>query len=119
MQDLAILAGVAAPSVYLLGNSYVLSGRRATKRAALRIGNAPGTDAGQEGTWYAIFSVNFWYFVIFGVLAYVLLPQMIPIDPVTGRPSMKEQHLAWIHSSVSILTPAVLVWLTSKNIIKL
>ncbi len=114
LQDFAFLAAIAAAVTFTLRDAYV---KIAQARAAAAAGTtAPaGTDAGAATLWGAVFQTNFWYFVSFGLLQYVLVPQMLdrssisPVNPSSGR------YIAYLDGAISALIPALTAFAVGRG----
>ena len=80
----------------------------ATVRAlARRQGSADATaDVSAEATWYALFQTNFLFFVMFGLLAGVVLPQF---------ESKEFSKFGLFHAAMSLLPSAAVVYAKGRS----
>ncbi len=111
-QDLAFLAVLFAATFYLMNKSYVhLAKARmielfdASANASGKKGARVAADPGTEGLWSALFQTNFWFFILFGTLSYVIVPELL---------DSSVKYAGWIHGGVSTLLPAVLSYVVTK-----
>jgi hypothetical protein len=104
MQDYAVLAVIAGAVTFALRDAYV---NIAEARADSATSSGPGTDAGAAALWGSVFQTNFWYFIAFGVLQYVLVPQVLDKSTINPAVPSSGRWIAYTDAAVSALLPAV------------
>ncbi len=107
-QDYAFLAVVAVAVAALLRDAY-LSITQSRADSASRSGAAaaaPGADAGAAALWGSAFQTTFWYFVCFGLLQYVLVPQVLDKSAINPAIPSSARWVAWTDAAISALLPA-------------
>jgi hypothetical protein len=126
--DLGVLALVGGAVFAALRDAYAHQAAAAAERACERLSaasaGAQSTEpqrraCAEEGGFYALFVVNFWFLALFGALALVAAPLALgsPASYVNSAPAGEPIVAAWYHAAGSALPAALLVVLSARRIL--
>ncbi len=104
---------IFATTIFALNSSYVLATGEALRRGEERNRARAGDFAG-EALWYAIYQVNYLFFVTFALLGYVVLPQC---DWRKENSARREAFPSFglVHAAGSILPAAIVVFARGRT----
>lgn len=130
--DLALLVAVGFAAFLALRDAYTHQAAAAIERARARLSAALAAAGAQssaeqrracaeEGGFYALFVVNFWFLAVFGTLALVAAPWVVgsPADYAAAAVAAPGEPIAaaWYHCVGSTLPAALLVVLSARRYI--
>ena len=112
--QLGILGGVSAVAAYLLTQAYALSRAVQLRRSLVAAGKRGDArtpeEASLSATLFALFQVNFWFYFLVALSAFVILPQFSARD----FPGSRAQFgLASYSATVGI--PALVVFASGRT----
>ena len=125
--DLIVLGGIGAAVFFALSDAYHHQAAAAVERAVARLRAAPRAKpaseasraaCAEEGAYYALFVVNFWFVAIFAALALGIAPLVLESPAAVVVPAGDTPiTAAWVHCAISSLPAALLVFLNGRSII--
>jgi len=125
--DIGVLALVGGAVFAALRDAYAHQAAAAAERACERLSaasaGAQSTEqqrraCAEEGGFYALFVVNFWFLAVFAALALVAAPLALgSTASFASTPAGEPILAAWYHAAGSALPAALLVVLSARRII--